>query len=190
MGAIPILDNAQETKSTGPMGEIEAMRAVASALEPLGAESRKRVIAWAASLYGVRVSIAGSPAQAVQAETPSQQSGSESSAAKFDTLAELFDMASPRTEGEKALVAGYWLQKHDGMTTFDSAAVNRELKQLGYAIGNITQAFDGLKEQKPALAVQMAKSGSSRQARKKYKITTAGEKYIDRMLSGEQNGNE
>ena len=166
------------------------MRAVASALEPLPEESRKRVIVWAASLYGVRVSIAGSPAQPAQSGAAAQLSGLESGTAKFDTLAELFDMAAPRTEAEKALIAGFWLQKHEGMTTFDSAAVNRELKHLGHAVGNITTAFDGLKEQKPALAVQTAKAGKSQQARKKYMITKAGEKYVDRMLSGEQNGNE
>lgn len=180
-------DDLNSPHEKGPMQELDAMRSVAAALEPLGEESRKRVIAWAASLYGVRVSIVSGQAPSA---TGVQASGPEASSLKFSTLAELFDMAAPRTEAEKALIGGYWLQKNEGMTTFDSAAVNRELKHLGHAVGNITVAFDNLKQQKPSLAIQTAKSGKSQQARKKYMITKAGEKYIERMLSGEQNGDE
>ena len=93
-------------------------------------------------------------------------------------------------ESEKALVGGYWIQKCEGVSTFESATVNRELKQLGHAVVNITSAFDYLKDQKPALAVQTAKSGKSKQARKKYMITKAGEKYVERMIRGERTENE
>lgn len=171
------------------MQEIDAMKALASALDPLSEEGRSRVITWAASLYGVRT-------QAVKVAAPSSQReaevshGSGNDVSSFGTLAELFDAADPRTESEKALLGGIWLQKHDGMSTFDSANVNRELKHLGHAIVNITSAFDDLKEQKPALAVQTAKSGKSKQARKKYMITKAGEKYIERMLNGERGESE
>ena len=81
-------------------------------------------------------------------------------------------------------MAGLWMQKRSGMETFDSAAVNRELKHLGHGVGNITAAFNDLMAQKPALAMQTAKSGKSKQARKKYKITRAGEKAVAEMLVG------
>jgi hypothetical protein len=74
------------------------------------------------------------------------------------------------------------MQKSSGLDTFDSAAVNRELKHLGHGVGNITSAFNDLISQKPALAMQTAKSGKSKQARKKYKITRAGEKAVLEML--------
>ena len=178
------------TLETGPMQEIEAMRGVASALEPLNEESCRRVITWAASLYGLRVSASGGHGQTIQATGFVKPPDSEANSPSFDTLAEMFDAAGPRTEWEKALIGGFWLQKHEGLATFDSGSVNRDLKNLGHAIVNITSAFDDLKAQKPALAVQTAKSGKSKQARKKYMITKAGEKYIERMLNGEQNGNE
>jgi hypothetical protein len=40
----------------------------------------------------------------------------------------------------------------------------------------LTAALDELKAARPAFAIQLRKSGSSQQARKKYKITAAGEK--------------
>lgn len=179
---VPVLDSMQE---------VDAMRAVASALDPLPEESRGRVIAWAASRYGVRVhggAATGSSGACGGAAESSGSAGSTAIVSSFGTLAEFFDAADPQTDSQKALIGGYWLQKHDGMATFDSGAVNRELKHLGHAIGNITSAFDDLIDQKPALAVQTAKSGKAKQARKKYMITKAGEKFIEQMLGERGNG--
>jgi hypothetical protein len=39
-----------------------------------------------------------------------------------------------------------------------------------------------LKSQKPALVVQLKKSGSTKQARKKYKLTTAGKKAVEQLI--------
>jgi hypothetical protein len=169
--------------------EVEAMRTVASALDPLPEEARTRVIAWAAALYSIRgpgTGIVQGTRQQGEAAVPNAGGAVTS----FGTLAEFFDASDPQTESEKALVAGLWLQKQEGMSNLDSAAVNSELKQLGHAVTNVTMAFGRLIDQKPALAVQTAKAGKTRQARKKYMITKAGEKYVERMLSGENNESE
>jgi hypothetical protein len=62
--------------------------------------------------------------------------------------------------------------------------VNKELKNLGEGILNITSALDALKAQKPALALQLKKAGKSRQARKTYKVTVAGLKFVENMIRG------
>jgi hypothetical protein len=41
----------------------------------------------------------------------------------------------------------------------------------------------GLKATKPALMIQLKKSGKSQQARKEYKVTAAGVKYIEGILN-------
>jgi hypothetical protein len=61
--------------------------------------------------------------------------------------------------------------------------VNKELKLLGEGVPNITMAVDALRSQKPALAVQLQKSGKTRQARKTYKLTVAGIKEVERMIN-------
>jgi hypothetical protein len=166
--------------------ELDAMRQVAASLDPLKEDARARIIAWAAAKYAVRVYAAPSVASAARSAESALPTGGQPDTVldDFGSLAEFFDAADPGVESEKALVAGLWMQKRSGMETFDSAAVNRELKHLGHGVGNITAAFNDLMAQKPALAMQTAKSGKSKQARKKYKITRAGEKAVAEMLVG------
>jgi DNA-binding PadR family transcriptional regulator len=47
-----------------------------------------------------------------------------------------------------------------------------------------------LMRRKPALMVQIAKTGSSRQARKVYKVTHAGREQVARMLAGVQDNED
>lgn len=105
-------------------------------------------------------------------------------APKYAALAEIYDAARPTSNADKALVAGYWLQVCQGAESFDGFSANRELKHLGQGLANVTNAIDSLKGQKPALALQLKKSGKSQQARKVYKITVAGIKAVEAMING------
>ena len=97
-------------------------------------------------------------------------------------LAELFSMASPSTEADKALVAAYWFQVHEGETDLDAFRVNTALRNLGHGVSNITRAFDSLISQRPQLAIQTRKSGSSRQGRKKYRLTAEGIRAVEQLV--------
>jgi len=59
---------------------------------------------------------------------------------------------------------------------------NASLKDLGHGLSNVTVALDGLKDEKPALILQLKKSGTSKQARKTYKLTVEGAKRVRQML--------
>lgn len=53
-------------------------------------------------------------------------------------------------------------------------------------MGNITDSLDALKEEKPALILQLKKSGISKQARKTYKLTQEGAKRIRQLIDKEE----
>lgn len=163
---------------------------MAEALDGLPPESQGRIIAWAISRYDVRGAVAHRASAAASNAAAESANDATTVVSGYSTLAEFFDAANPGTESEKALVAGYWLQKHEEIDAFESAAVNRELKNLGHSIKNITNAFGGLSSVKPALSVQTVKSGKSQQARKKYKITVAGEKAVKQMIAASNADNE
>lgn len=102
---------------------------------------------------------------------------------KFDSFAELYDAArQPTGNPEKALVAGYWLQVCQSAESFDAQSANNELKNLGHALPNVTNSFESLKKKKPALVLQLKKSGTTQQARKTYKLTIAGKKAVEEMI--------
>lgn len=165
--------------------EFQAMQTLFSTLEPLDEDARGRVLDYIVA----RLPSAHKPSSRSN-PAPSKNSGEQDqmhvaeSAKVFNTFAELNDAAQPKTNADKALVAGYWLQVCEGSETFDAQSANTALKHLGEGLANITNAIDSLKNQKPALALQLRKSGKTQQARKVYKITVAGVKAVKDMIDG------
>lgn len=168
--------------------EFSAMQTVYMALEPLDDDARSRVVNYIVARLEIvlqsahKPSSSGSMASGSDEEVAIKQE--EKVAPKYLALAELYDATQPKSNADKALVVGYWLQVCQGAESFDSQSANKELKHLGQGLANITAALTGLKEQKPALALQLKKSGKSQQARKVYKITVAGIKAVEAMIDG------
>jgi hypothetical protein len=170
--------------------EIQAMGLIEEAFTPLDDDARRRVLSWAAARYGLATTRLV-PEQAAAAAGDSEKDGvnAGSEPPKYESLADFFAATRPKTEADRALVVGYWFQVLQGQQDFEALAVNKELKHLGHGIAHVTSAFDTLIERKPQHVIQTKKSGSARQARKKYKVTEEGKKAVQRML-GSLTGNE
>jgi len=162
--------------------EIEAMSAVAVALRDLGADERSRVLRWAAERFAVELSDSTLRSKNQISSLSDDDVVADSPA--FEHFAELFAAAQPKTNEDKALVAAYWIQVFGGQDKWQSRALNVELKNLGHAIPNITDALTSNIKKKPQRVIQLTKSGSSRQALKTYKVTHEGLVYVQGMLSG------
>jgi hypothetical protein len=177
------MDN--EAVTTDPELEIDATRDIYKLLKPLDSTARVRVVTHVASMLGIVPSTKLPELAETLAPTGrSDESLSGQENGEFATFAEFFDALDPQTEADKALAAGYWIQVGEKAESFDAQSANKELKHLGHAAGNITQALSALMQQKPALVVQLKKSGSSRQARKTYKVTQAGVNEVKEKLGG------
>jgi hypothetical protein len=155
--------------------EIQAMSKVVEALSGLEEPVRERVLRWAVARY------ASSGASIGDDELEPQ--GGEVDIAAFDDFSELFDAVGPSTEFEKVLVASYWFQEIEGHSSVAALTVNKALKQLGHGVGNVTREFNRLQAEKPSLVLQVKKKGSTKQARKQYKVTAAGKRKVGGMLS-------
>lgn len=174
--------------------EFDAMQTVFSVLRPLEEPAQQRVLDYVSNRLGLAqqarpaaaVKRNGSNEEIEEPESDNEAATGTHSAASlnFSTFAELYDAARPKSQSDKALLGGYWLQQCQGAESFDGFSVNKELKNLGEGIANITSALDALKGQKPALALQLKKAGKSRQARKTYKVTIAGIKIVENMIRG------
>ena len=166
--------------------EISAMSKVAEALEGLEADAIRRVLRWAADKYEVEIATKhitdfNSFGNSNNDEKKNNNNG-KSIGKKYETLADLFNDASPSTHAEKVLIAGYWHQVIGEQSYITSRPLNKDLKDLGHAVANISERFDTLMSTKPQLAIQLKKLGNSKQARKQYKITKAGIAKVDQML--------
>lgn len=160
--------------------EINAMSQVSAALTPLDDVARNRVLQWAVSRYrGKNQDLVRGSMDVIPAD-----GGQSGGVSQFESFAELFEATQPSTEREKGLVAAYWAQIGQSQSSFGSQTLNDALKDLGHGIGNITDALTSLKEDRPALLLQLKKSGTSQQARKTYKLTQEGIRRVQAMISG------
>jgi hypothetical protein len=159
--------------------ELKAMGIIAHALADLSEEQRHNVLLYINARYG---------GQAIpRARGAEPTTSPESNTDRYESLGDFFDAANPQTEADRVLVVGYWLQVIEGAAGFESFPVNKHLKNLGHPVSNITRALDTLIDQTPRLVLQTSKTGSSKQARKKYKVTREGIKRVQAML-GQGNG--
>jgi hypothetical protein len=166
-----------EHDENSDLDELDVMRDVAAALGKLEENARKRVLKWILDRF------AGGTGQRsrVGERMPLSDNGHQGERHSTD-LPSFFSDASPSTESDKALVAGYWFQVVEGRSDLDSQQINTQLKNLGHRASNITRALDGLINTKPQLVIQTRKSGTSKQARKKYRLTTEGIARVKQML--------
>lgn len=163
--------------------EIEAMSAVASALADLDEDAKSRVLRWAAERHGVTLSSDRADYDGAGEEMTDEEIAEEAPA--YDHFAELFAKAQPKTDSDKALVAAYWLQTIQGQDKWQAAALQKELKNLGHPISNITDALNSNMRKRPQRILQLQKAGSAKQARKTYKVTHEGLVYVQGMLRGD-----
>lgn len=173
--------------------ELKAMQTIYGTLVALDDDARKRVVSYVSSRLGLGAQVQNPYSKPKHGAMPSpdhdsfdESEGEEEVAEgpqKFEHLAELFDAVSPQTDQERVLVAAYWLQTSTGAASVDGFRINKELKHLGHGVGNVTRAIDALKSMKPALMIQLRKSGKTRQARKEYKVTSAGEKALHERVN-------
>lgn len=162
--------------------EITAMSAITSALLPLEPDQQARVLRWAADRFSVRDIKTGAASNLIFDDT-AVEAAPDATRRAYNSIDELFESGVAKTNSQKALLAAYWFQVVQGGGTFQSFTLNAALKNMGQGIPNITDALGSAEAQKPALVMQTSKTGKARQARKTYKLTTAGVKAVEAMLA-------
>ena len=99
--------------------------------------------------------------------------------ADFETL---YNAVAPKTAIQKIVTAAWWLENKDGKDSWKSFEVNKLLKSLDVKVSSVsgTLAIEGKKDD-PKIVV-LDKSGDSMQARKTFRLSDSGIKFIeDRM---------
>jgi hypothetical protein len=160
--------------------EIEAMKSIGEALEPLAPEERARVTTWIADKYGGKSvgpqrSFSPSPLPPAEAEEPS-----------YDALGDLVQASGASNGTERALIVGYWLQSTSSPAGWTGSELNTAMKNLGFQLSNVTVTLKGLRSRKPSLVIQVSVTGRNQAARKLYKLSAAGVKLAQEMIEGEE----
>lgn len=176
-----ISDSSPETQGALDL-EITAIGKVNDALTALDTAVQQRVLRWAADKFGVALR-KPSPTRDGSNGEHDDTPGGNADAGTYADFSSLFEAASPATDAERALVAGYWLQVIQSNADWDGFSANKELKNLGHGTDDITNKLKQLMDLKPQLVMQTRKAGTTRQAKKRYKVTGEGIKKVKQMIS-------
>jgi hypothetical protein len=171
--------------------EVTAIANVNTALVGLDPAVQHRVLRWANDRFGLPVQQTQQRKQGIptaSAGGEEEENGGAAAERTFADFASLYNEANPDTEADKALVAAYWLQVVQGNGDWTGFSANKELKHMGHGTDNITEAPRQLIDSTPHYVLQTHKSGKARQARKKYKLTNAGIRKVEQMISGDGEG--
>lgn len=155
--------------------ELQALSTITALLADLPQASQRRIVNWISSRFQI-VGIGNGSQSETNVRDPQPR--------EFSDAATLFVAVNPTTGPEKALTAAFWLQEYLHQDEWDGFSINTELKHLGHGLRNITDALNALIGHRPQLVVQLRKSGKTKQARKRYKLTVEGLKKVRQMISG------
>lgn len=165
--------------------DIDAVQRILKTLGEFEPAEQERILRWVSEKLGV----AGVGLSTVRAPLSAAAMGSTGGAERsadglqaFATVADLMAQIHARTPAERALVVATFQQYRTGKSEVTGFEVNSELKNLGHAVGNITDTIEALQSAKPALMIQVRKGGTTRQARKQYKVTDAGYRRVLQLL--------
>ena len=93
---------------------------------------------------------------------------------EFDNIEELFLTSDVKKVSHRILLAAAYLQEKNNLDEVSSLDINTQLKKLGYGVTNITTLINGLLKKKPPLMEVTKKEGTTKQARRKFKVTPQG----------------
>jgi hypothetical protein len=157
--------------------ELEAMGKIYDLLSKLNEDQQIRVLDWVSSKLNL------SQRKPIKQNNPLGDNPSNIDFSQFETVADMFSTISVKTtEAEKVLMVASFLQIKEEKRELISREINDILKNMGHRVSNITVAIGSLVSRKPQWMMQTRKDGNSKQAQKKYKVTTEGIKEVKRIL--------
>ena len=158
---------------------LDEINAAVSSYDPIMREKARDLLLKQA--FGAGATHVQPSSQAAADQGPEGKRTETGAPAPFNTLIEKW---TPTTQAEWALLGAYYFQRILGHQNVTGLQVNKELKQHGYGVANITDCFTINMDADPARMLQTKKSGKSKQAKKLYLVTTAGTKYVEDKLNG------
>jgi len=174
--------------------EIAALNTAYTALKGLEPDAIARNLNWLATRLGVTPlpktpsvkTTGGPPAAELGGETPVEpgEQAQNGDFAKFQTTAEFLTKIGEPTNEERVLAVAAYIQQKQPEVELTGFAINKELKHIGHGLSNITRAISFWVNQRPQLMIQLRKSGTTKQAKKTFKVTEEGLKKVRSMVDG------
>lgn len=160
--------------------ESEAVRKALADLEVLPLEYRSAAFPVLLEHHLRSVALSGARAVGDRPAESTRAVGPDSSKGSVD-LSQLVELWRPGTRPEWALLSAYSLTGDSTTTTVTGFQVNKELRNQGIII-DISKEIQKNVDAQPALMLQVKKHGNTAQAKKEYRLTREGIRYLSAKL--------
>jgi hypothetical protein len=179
-----MIDMSGDHPFENALAKLDAMRQMAELLRGLSPADAAEVVEWARNQLRGLPPTPGDDEGRNPGARPAAAPGAEAPMQRFPTFGDLFAASRASSGPDRALVAAYWLQACQNGSDFEAAEITRLLTDAGHALANTGATLRLLSSQRPFLVIQTQKKGTSKQARKRYRLTTEGQRRVDVMLAG------
>lgn len=159
--------------------ELKAMESVFETMKNLSDDSKLRIVKWLTDKFQLDLKLPNRKGSTDESKVSSYQKNNIES---FGSIEDLFSHVDPKDTSDKVLVVASFLQVNHQKPDLTGIEINRALRDLGHGVKNITNAIQSLIDRKPKLMIQTRKTGTTKQAKKKYKVTSEGLKRVREML--------
>lgn len=161
--------------------ELEILAEIDKLLSKLDKEAQNRTMLWLSEKHSVNIISEGILEKLIYGIGALSHNGNSvinlltpKTLEGFKSVAHLLDCINAKNSASKVLIVAVFLQEKMQLESLTGRDINKELKQLGIGISNITQAIGSLVDRRPPLVKILSKGGTSQQSRKKYLVMPEG----------------
>lgn len=174
--------------------ELSAMQSIAQIVADLTPAERRRIAAWfyeyASQEYDAQTEGCGCACQhgaeadeqtssEVTAEAVEEQAAPD----PMESFESLYQAIAPKTGMQKAVVAGYWLQRTQGQESWKASEVNKLLKQIDVKVSSISIVLTNATKMADPLIEQLGRLGDGERSRKTFCLTQKGWDFVGTRLA-------
>jgi len=154
--------------------EIRIMNEIYASLRGLDAHAQRRIMGWVLEKLSLDLPRHASGDAGWEVAGPGD-------AKSRPSVADLFSKVRPKNDAERVLTAAVYLQTTQPAEELAAREITMKLTSLGHSVRNVTAVINSLMNKRPPLMIQTHKKGTTRQAQKRYKVTTEGIASVQMM---------
>ncbi len=165
--------------------EFVAMQAIADAVADLSKSEKRRVAAWLVDYTAQEtVSQADTNETSSQIDALAHKPISEGAVEPepISSFSELYDAVAPKTGAQKAVVAGYWIEKYEGRDSWKASETNKLLKSIDVKISSISIVLTNAVKAAEPMVAELGRLGEGQRSRKTFCLNETGIAFVENRL--------
>ena len=166
--------------------EFVAMQAIADAVADLSESEKRRVAAW----------LVDYTAQEATSQTDANDTTSHADALThqpiedgsigpepISSFPELYEAVAPKTGAQKAVVAGYWIEKYEGRHAWKASEINKLLKSIDIKVSSISIVLTNAVKAAEPMVTELGRLGEGQRSRKTFRLNETGIAFVEDRLN-------